>query len=88
MISDEIPASKAEKVIRVAGGRLLTSVRLFDVYVGKEIKKHCKSLSFGLTLQSSSRNLTDREVEAVLGRIVAALQKLGGQLRSAFDRKS
>ena len=88
VISDEIPAAKVEKVIRVAGGRLLTSVRLFDVYVGKEIKKHCKSLSFGLTLQSSSRNLTDREVEAVLGRIVTALQKLGGQLRSAFDRKS
>jgi phenylalanyl-tRNA synthetase beta chain len=88
VISNEIPAAKIEKVMRAAGGRLLTSVRLFDVYVGKEIKKHCKSLSFGLTLQSSSRNLTDREVEAVLGRIVTALQKLGGQLRSAFDRKS
>jgi len=88
VISDEIPAAKVEKVIKAAGGRLLASVQLFDVYVGKEIKKHCKSLSFGLTLQSSSRNLTDREVEAVLGRIVTALQKLGGQLRSAFDPKS
>jgi phenylalanyl-tRNA synthetase beta chain len=88
VVSDEIPASKIEKVMRAAGGRLLTSIQLFDVYVGKEIKKHCKSLSFGLTLQSSSRNLTDREVEAVLGRIVTALQKLGGELRSAFDRKS
>jgi phenylalanyl-tRNA synthetase beta chain len=88
VISDEIPAVKIEKVMRTAGGRLLTSIRLFDVYVGKEIEKDCKSLSFGLTLQSSSRNLTDKEVEAVLGRIVTALQKLGGQLRSAFDRKS
>ena len=88
VISAEIPAAKIQKVMRAAGGRLLTSIRLFDVYVGKEIDKHCKSLSFGLTLQSSSRNLTDREVEAVLGRIVTALKKLGGQLRSAFDRKS
>jgi phenylalanyl-tRNA synthetase beta chain len=88
VISDDIPAAEIRKVMRVAGGRLLTSVQLFDVYVGKEIKKHCKSLSFGLTLQSSSRNLTDREVEAVLGRIVTALQKLGGQLRSALDRKN
>lgn len=88
VISEGIPAAKVEKVIRAAGGRLLTSVWLFDVYVGRGIKKHCKSLSFGLTLQSSSRNLTDREVEAVLGRIVIALQKLGGQLRSAIDPKS
>ena len=88
VINDGIPAAKVEKVIRAAGGRLLASVRLFDVYVGKEIEKHSKSLSFGLTLQSSSRSLTDREVEAVLGRIVAALQKMGGQLRTAFDPKS
>lgn len=89
VINDEIPSAKVEKTIRAAGGHLLASVRLFDVYVGKEIEKHCKSLSFGLTLQSSSRNLTDREVEAVLGRIVTTLQKkLGGQLRSAFDPKS
>jgi phenylalanyl-tRNA synthetase beta chain len=88
VISEEIPAVRVETAIRAAGGRLLTSVRLFDVYAGKEIKKHWKSLSFGLTLQSSSRNLTDREVEAVLGRIVTALQKLGGQLRSTFDLTS
>jgi phenylalanyl-tRNA synthetase beta chain len=88
VISDEIPAAKIERVMRDAGGRLLTSIQLFDVYAGKEIKKHCKSFSFGLTLQSSSRNLTDKEVEAVLERIVTALKKLGGQLRSVFDRKN
>ena len=88
VISDEVPAAKVEKVIRVAGGRLLTSVRLFDVYVGKEMNNQRKSLSFGLTLQSSSRNLTEREVEAVLGRIVTALKQLGGQLRSTFGPKS
>jgi phenylalanyl-tRNA synthetase beta chain len=88
VISETIPAAKVERVIRAAGGRLLTSLHLFDVYVGKEIKKGCKSLSFGLTLQSSSRNLTDKEVEAVLGRVVTALEELGGQLRSAFDQKS
>jgi phenylalanyl-tRNA synthetase beta chain len=88
VISEQIPAGKVEKAIWAAGGRLLTSVRLFDVYVGKPIEKQKKSLSFRLTLQSSSRNLTDREVETVLRRIVTALQKLGGQLRSEFDQKS
>jgi phenylalanyl-tRNA synthetase beta chain len=88
LIGDEIPAVNVERAIKDAGGHLLISVQLFDVYDGKGITKHHKSLSYGLTLQSSSRNLTDREVEAVLKRIVTALRKLGGQLRSGFDRKS
>jgi phenylalanyl-tRNA synthetase beta chain len=88
VVREEVPAEKVEEIIWSAAGHLLTSIRLFDVYVGKEIEKDCKSLSFALTLQSSSRNLTDKEVEAVLGRIVTTIQKLGGQLRSAVDPKS
>jgi phenylalanyl-tRNA synthetase beta chain len=88
VVRSDVPAAKVENLIREKGGRLLTSVQLFDVYTGEAIKKQSKSLSFGLTLQASSRNLTDKEVEAVLRRIVTALREFGGQLRSAFDRKS
>jgi len=88
VIKEEISAIKVEELITSTAGLLLTSIALFDIYVGKEIKKYYKSLSFSLTLQSSSRNLTDKEVEAVLDRIVTTLKTIGGELRSSFEHKS
>lgn len=82
-IADSYSAEEVGRVIRNAGGDLLKSAMLFDVYSGREIKNNHKSLSFSLTLQSSSSNLTDREVETVLNSIVTALNKIGGELRTA-----
>jgi phenylalanyl-tRNA synthetase beta chain len=85
VVKDEIPAIEVEQIISKTGGHLVTSITLFDVYSGKGVKKYYKSLSFSLTLQSSSRNLTDKEVEAVVSEIVAALQEKGGQLRPGLN---
>lgn len=40
----------------------LTSVVLFDIYTGKEIGAHFKSMAYSLTYQSLDRTLTDDEV--------------------------
>lgn len=85
VIKDDVPAIEVEQIISTIGGHLVTSVTLFDVYSGKGVKKYYKSLSFSLTLQSSSRNLTDKEVEAILNKIVAALQEKGGRLRPGLN---
>jgi phenylalanyl-tRNA synthetase beta chain len=83
VVSGEITASQVAREIQTAGGGYLSRITLFDVYRGKGIESTEKSLSFALTLQSTSRNLTDGEIDRQIDKIVDAIRKnLGGTLRS------
>ncbi|MFN3581563.1 MAG: phenylalanine--tRNA ligase subunit beta [Pseudomonas sp.] len=61
--------------IRANAGDDLKHLRLFDVYEGKGIDPHRKSLAIGLTLQHSSRTLTDDEVNAVMDKVLVSLEQ-------------
>ena len=49
-------------------------MRLFDRYAGKGVENGFKSLAMALILQDESRTLIDRDVEAVVADVVAALK--------------
>ena len=71
-----------EKCIAAAGGKLLKSVRLFDVYRGPGIPEGKKSLAFSLELRADDRTLTDEDSAAVVQKILTKLdQDLGVKLR-------
>lgn len=61
--------------IREQAGEFLKNLRLFDVYEGKGIDPQSKSLAIGLTLQHSSRTLTDEEVNAVMDKVLGSLEQ-------------
>ena len=61
--------------VRVAAGPLLREVNLFDRYVGQGVEPGFKSLAMGLILQDKSRTLTDRDVDAVVAEVVAAIER-------------
>lgn len=64
-----------EATVRASAGPLLADVRLFDRYAGQGIETGFRSLAMGLILQESSRTLTDRDVDAVVADVVAALAR-------------
>jgi phenylalanyl-tRNA synthetase beta chain len=65
-----------------AGGELLESVRLFDVYRGPGIDTGARSLAFHLRFCASDRTLTDEEVGALRRRCIeAASEAFGATLR-------
>ncbi|MDR6992803.1 phenylalanine--tRNA ligase subunit beta [Luteimonas sp. 3794] len=64
-----------ETTVRAAAGPLLADVRLFDRYAGQGVETGCRSLAMGLILQENSRTLTDRDVDAVVADVVAALAR-------------
>ena len=84
VVPDEVTCEDLLQRITSAGGKLLESVRLFDVYrdpirvgVGK------KSMAFSLTYRSNDHTLTSDEVERAHGKIVTKLCKAtGGEVRS------
>ena len=68
--------------IRAAGGKLLRSVELFDIYRGKGIASGSKSAAFRLTLRADDRTLTDADSDGVVSAVLAALEKeLNAKLR-------
>ena len=79
---EEITVAQAEDVITAAAGKLLRSVKLFDIYRGVGVPEGKKSMAFSLELRADGRTLTDTDSEAVTAKVLQALQeKLGAILR-------
>ncbi|WP_339483207.1 phenylalanine--tRNA ligase subunit beta [Pseudomonas sp. RL_5y_Pfl2_73] len=78
----DVAASAVLDVIRENAGEWLTDLRLFDVYQGKGIDPHRKSLAVGLTWQHPSRTLNDDEVNTATQNILTSLEtRLNATLR-------
>ena len=78
----DLPAAAIARRVREAGGPLLEEVRLFDVYSGDPVPAGQVSLAFALTYRAPDRTLTDAEVDALHGRVRAALAAMGLTPRS------
>jgi phenylalanyl-tRNA synthetase beta chain len=79
----DIPAEKVMSTIKAAAGEFLESIRLFDLYTGKQIPRDKKSMAFALLFRAADRSLRDEEVEAWHRQIVRRLeQEVGAQLRA------
>ena len=69
------------KIKKLAGSNLI-SYEVFDVYTGKGIEQDKKSIAFSLTFGKQDRTLTDEEINAVMEKIIAGLEKdLKAELR-------
>jgi phenylalanyl-tRNA synthetase beta chain len=82
LAEEKVSCGEMVSLIKEAGSELIKDVKLFDVYRGPQIPKGHKSLVYRLTYQSPDKTLTDKEVDAVHSRIIAALnEKLGVKTR-------
>lgn len=83
VVCDEaVTVAALSDCIRAAGGKLLRSVELFDIYRGKGIASGSKSAAFRLTLRADDRTLTDADSDGVVSTVLAALEKeLNAKLR-------
>ncbi|MGG2396023.1 phenylalanine--tRNA ligase subunit beta [Pseudomonas sp. SH1-B] len=75
LVDREQPAEVVLAAIRETAGEWLTDLKLFDVYHGKGIDPHRKSLAVGLTWQHPSRTLNDDEVSTTTQNILTCLEQ-------------
>ncbi len=82
IVDRDVPAETLLRAARGVDRKLVTDIRLFDVYEGKGLPDGKKSLAIAVTLQPQDATLTDAEIEAFSRRLVAAVEKAtGGTLR-------
>jgi phenylalanyl-tRNA synthetase beta chain len=83
VVPANMPNEDVEKVIVQAGGDLLKSVRLFDVYEGDSIADGHKSLAYRLVYQTDEKTLTDKQVAKLRKKIISAAEhRIGAKLRA------
>ena len=75
-------SEELEKVIKKTGGKLLTGIEVFDVYVGQNISSKEKSIAYKLTFQDQTKTLTDDEVMELFNKIIKDVEsKCNAKLR-------
>jgi len=82
VVDESLPAERVADLIRLTAGKIVTEVRLFDVYHGEKVGVGKKSLAYSITYQARDKTLTDKDVAGIRTRIVRRLeQELGAVLR-------
>ncbi len=82
-LADEaVVAGDVVKAVKGADKLLISDARVFDVYRGQGVPDGQKSLAIEVTLQPVDKTLTEPEIEAVAGKVIAAAAKAGATLRA------
>ncbi len=74
VVDDSVPAGDIRDTAQQAGGKLLKSVSIFDIYTGEQVPPDKKSVALSLVFQSDERTLTDKDTQKAWDKILRKLQ--------------
>ena len=82
LVDKEVTYDEIRRVVESSERKLLRGVNLFDVYEGKNLEAGKKSYAISITLQDNEKTLQDKQIDAVMQKIITNLEKqLGAKLR-------
>ncbi|MDX6622706.1 MAG: phenylalanyl-tRNA synthetase beta chain [Solirubrobacterales bacterium] len=81
VVPSTVAATEVRATVLAAGGELLRSAEVFDLYAGDQVGADRVSLALSLEFRAPDRTLTDEEVGERRAAIKASLEKIGGALR-------
>ncbi len=82
VVPNEIMVGQIEDMIVQRGGKILESYELFDIYEGAQILAGHKSVAYSITFRAKDHTLEDKEVSAVMEKILHGLRGMGIELRA------
>ena len=77
IVDNNLESMEIAKQIKKSAGSLLIESKVFDEYKGKGIEEGKKSLTYSLSFGANDRTLTDDEINKVLEKVIASLNKIG-----------
>lgn len=81
VMKKNVLAGQVEEIIRKNGGKILESYKLFDVYEGEQLAADEKSLAYSILFRAADRTLEDKDVTAVMDKILKKMESLGVKIR-------
>ncbi len=82
VVPKNVLVGQIEDVIEQRGGKALESYKLFDIYEGAQVLAGHKSVAYSITFRAKDHTLEDKEVTAVMNKILNGLSGLGIELRA------
>ena len=83
VMDESVPVGTVLASIRKAGGALMESAEMFDIYRGAQMLSGKKSVAFSLIFRSPDRTLVDEDVNAVMAKILSVCEKeYGASIRA------
>ena len=82
VVDKSLTSKEIEKVIKNAGGSLLTEIEVFDIYTGAIIGLDKKSIAYSLTFSDNKKTLTDEVVNGLMEKVMENVcKKFGADVR-------
>lgn len=81
VVDKNVTAGEIANYIKKSAGSLLLGSEVFDVYTGAGMEDNKKSIAYSLEFGANDRTLTDEEINTILEKVIASLEKQGAYLR-------
>ncbi len=82
ILDQSVAAGDVVRAVQQADRTLVGEVTVFDIYEGQGVAEGKKSVAVSATLQPREKTLTDAEIDALMGKIIAdVVKKTGAVLR-------
>lgn len=82
LVDNNVEFAQIEQIARQSEKKLLKKVELFDVYEGKNLPTGKKSYAVNFILQDETKTLNDKQIDAIMQKIIANVTKqTGAELR-------
>ena len=81
LIDASVTFAQIQDTVYRSERKLLQAVELFDVYEGKNLPAGKKSYAIAITLQDPENTLKDKQIDAVMQKVIKNLQAMGAELR-------
>jgi phenylalanyl-tRNA synthetase beta chain len=75
VVSRDVPAAAVVEKASRAGGKLVHSVRVFDVYEGDQVPGDKRSLALRVVMRSPERTLNEKDIAGVRAKILKGLER-------------
>ena len=74
VVDEAVESFDIVKEIKKNGGKLLSDVKVFDIYRGEKLPENKKSIAYNLTFEDYSRTLTEEEVMILFNNIIRSVE--------------
>ena len=83
VVNRDVKAQDLINAISSVDQRLISNVKVFDVYEGENIPDNQKSIAINVTIQSNEKTLNDNDLEKINNLIIETVtNKTGAKIRS------
>ena len=83
IVNKDVSAQELINAISIVNNKLISNIKVFDIYEGKNIPENQKSIAISVTIQSTEKTLNESDLENINNLIIKTVEsKTGAKIRS------